>query len=191
MDLCHLKHSELAEHPYKYNGRVVLRGDDGKRTTEECKAVFAEQGASAHQLTGANVLDTIFRPPGNVLEKRTRQFRLPQTSEWRMFSNCSSFRRRSALKFGYGSVVIVVRQTERTTSMTHGVLEDSNFHGHPLAGFLWERKLAAIQLQEDRGPHKVWNACIPSNRQIVLVNVCRGHQDGGRKESLGPMWAKL
>ena len=33
MDLCYLKHSELAEHLQKYKGRVVLRGDNVKDDT--------------------------------------------------------------------------------------------------------------------------------------------------------------
>ena len=41
-----------------YNGRVVLRGDNVK-DEEGCKAVFAEQSASASQMAAAGFLDTI------------------------------------------------------------------------------------------------------------------------------------
>ena len=39
----------------------MLRGDEVKDDTG-CQAVFAEQGASASQLTAAKVLDTEYRP---------------------------------------------------------------------------------------------------------------------------------
>ena len=55
---CHSKHREFAEHKQKYKGRVVRRGDDVQDDTG-CTEVFAEQGASACQVTAAQVQDTV------------------------------------------------------------------------------------------------------------------------------------
>ena len=63
MDLCHLKKSELEPQFQKYQGRVVLRGDLVKDDSGSY-AVFTEQGSSASQMTAANVMDIISRPPG-------------------------------------------------------------------------------------------------------------------------------
>ena len=57
MDLCHLKHAELAEHLQKYKGRIVLQWANVSDGTGY-KAVFAEQGASASQVAAAIFLDT-------------------------------------------------------------------------------------------------------------------------------------
>ena len=43
MDVCHLKNAELEPTFQKYNGRVVLRGDNVKDDPGAC-AVFTEQG---------------------------------------------------------------------------------------------------------------------------------------------------
>ena len=64
MDLCHHKHSELAEHFQKYRGPVVPRGDNVNDDTG-CQAVFTFQGASTSQMTAARVVDTVSRLPGN------------------------------------------------------------------------------------------------------------------------------
>ena len=63
MDLCHLKHSELAEDFQTYKGRVVFRGDTVKDESG-FYAAFTEQGASASQMAAAKFLDTIARMPG-------------------------------------------------------------------------------------------------------------------------------
>ena len=57
IDVCHPKHSELAEHLQRYRGRVVLWGgdDNGYRATS------TEQSASASHMTVANFLKTISR----------------------------------------------------------------------------------------------------------------------------------
>ena len=67
MDLCHLKHSEQAEHLWKYKGRVVFRGDAVKDETG-CYAVFSEQGSSASHMAATKFLDAIARLPGNTGE---------------------------------------------------------------------------------------------------------------------------
>ena len=57
VDLCHLKNAEVARDLHKYDGRVVLLGDNVK---DECgdRAVFAEQGFSASQMAAAQFVDT-------------------------------------------------------------------------------------------------------------------------------------
>ena len=62
MDLCHLKHSKLAEHLHMYTGRVVVCGDNVVDDAGR-HAVFTEQGASASHETAATVLDVISRVP--------------------------------------------------------------------------------------------------------------------------------
>ena len=57
MDLCHLKHSELAKHLQRYKGRVVLH-----------KAVFTEQGASASRVAAGTFVNTISRLHGMAEE---------------------------------------------------------------------------------------------------------------------------
>ena len=108
MDLCHLKHSELAEHLQNYQGRVVLRGDSVKDDTA-CQAVLTEQGASASQMTAATVLDTTS----------------PTWTGWRKANDAASAYTQvkmqdapiaeasgdGILQFGAGSLVIVVQQT--------------------------------------------------------------------------------
>ena len=54
----HLKHSELAEHMQKHNGRVVLRGDKVKDDTG-CKAAITEHGAFASQMIASKVFWTL------------------------------------------------------------------------------------------------------------------------------------
>ena len=63
MDVCHWKHSKMAEHLQMYRGQVALRGDIVKYDAG-CQAVFAEQGASASHMTSAQILDTTTRLPG-------------------------------------------------------------------------------------------------------------------------------
>ena len=58
MDICHLKNAESEPKLQKYNGRVVLRGDMFKDDSG-ARAVFAEQGSSASQMTAAKVMDVI------------------------------------------------------------------------------------------------------------------------------------
>ena len=63
MDLCHLKNSEQLQYQ-KYKGRVVLRGDIGKKKDSCSYTVFTKQGLSASQMTAAKVMDVIARLPG-------------------------------------------------------------------------------------------------------------------------------
>ena len=63
MDLCHLKHSELAPAFHKYKGRIVFRGDIVK-DENDFYAVFSEQGTSASHMAAAKFLDAIARLPG-------------------------------------------------------------------------------------------------------------------------------
>ncbi len=48
MQLCHIKHSELAEKFHIYKGRLVFRGDQVKDETGYY-AVFSEQGTLHHK----------------------------------------------------------------------------------------------------------------------------------------------
>ena len=63
MDLCHLEHLKLTEHLQKYNGSVVIRGDNVKDDFGRC-AVLTGHGVSASHITAAKVLDTMSRLPG-------------------------------------------------------------------------------------------------------------------------------
>ena len=62
MDMCHLKVAELEPKFQKYEGRVVLRGDNEKDNSGAL-AVFTEQGTSASQMTAAKVMDVIVSLP--------------------------------------------------------------------------------------------------------------------------------
>ena len=60
MNFCHLKHAELAANVRKYEGRVVLRGDNVKDDAG-VYAVFTEQRPPASHAAADKVLDTISR----------------------------------------------------------------------------------------------------------------------------------
>ena len=62
MDLCRLKIAELAKHLQQYKERVVLQGYNVK--DEGYRAAFTEQGASACQMAGAKLSDTLSKVPG-------------------------------------------------------------------------------------------------------------------------------
>ena len=61
-DICHLKNVELESKLQKYKGRVVPRCDIVEDDSG-AYAVFTEQGSSASQMTAAEVMDVMARPP--------------------------------------------------------------------------------------------------------------------------------
>ena len=67
MDLCHLKHSGW-QNIYKYTKGESCFLETNVKDDTGCKAVFSEQGASASQVTAAQVSDTISRLSGLVGE---------------------------------------------------------------------------------------------------------------------------
>ena len=60
MDLCHFEHLKQTEQLQKYNGSVVIRGDNVKDDSGRC-AVLTEHGVSASYITAAKVLNTMSR----------------------------------------------------------------------------------------------------------------------------------
>ena len=80
MDTCHLKNSELEPTFQKYEGRVVLRGENVKDDSIS-HAVFTEQGSSASQMTAAKVMDQDHQ---TVTDKQQMQYQLILRSKWKM-----------------------------------------------------------------------------------------------------------
>ena len=67
MDLCLIKNSEVDKIFPKYNGRLVLHGDEVKDDSGSY-AVLTEQGSSASHMTAAKALDVSSRLPGCASE---------------------------------------------------------------------------------------------------------------------------
>ena len=110
MDLCNLKHSQLAEHLKTCKGKVVLRGDNDKDDFSR-KTAFAEHGAPASRMTAATALT---QHP-NVWSSERRGIGL-HTSQNEVSSQIGQASpRRTAPEFGYGSGEIVVQQTGITS----------------------------------------------------------------------------
>ena len=63
LDLCHLKHSELAEHLQHSKGREGLRGDNVENDMG-FETVSSKGGASASRATAATISDTRSGVPG-------------------------------------------------------------------------------------------------------------------------------
>ena len=96
VDLGHLQNWELHKKFQTYYGRVVLRGDSAKDDAGSF-AVFTPQGASASQMSTAEILNTLSRLPGctgragdavsactqEKLEDAPQLLRLPKTKvQW-------------------------------------------------------------------------------------------------------------
>ncbi len=136
MDLCHLKHSELAEHFHVYKGRVVFRGDQVKDESGYY-AVFSEQGTSASQMAAAKTLDAMARMPGMDGENSDAvgaYTQVPLIDQGVLLGKG---------KRDYIETWISLPRNRRPQEWDQ--IEDPvcllrlNLYGHPLAGLLWEK----------------------------------------------------
>ena len=109
MDLCHLKHSGW-QNIYKYTKDESCFLETNVKDDTGRKVVFSEQGASASQVTAAQVSDTTSRLSGLVGEANDAVSACSQ-EKGSMLPGCSSFQRRNAPQLGCGSLVIVVQQS--------------------------------------------------------------------------------
>ena len=163
LDLCHLKNSELEPHYQKYKGRVVYRGDIVKDDSGSY-AVFTEQGSSASQITAAEVMDVISRPPGCAGQAADA------------VSACTQVRLEDAptlLKIPESECPdIWIRLPKHKWTKSWSSVEDPvvllerNLYGHPLAGLFRERQFEKVLLEH--GCEKV------SNWECLFVNRARG-----------------
>ena len=67
LDLCHLKHAELAKHLFSYRRRVMLRGTTSKTTTSTKQYLQSKQNASASQKAAARFLDATSREANDAV----------------------------------------------------------------------------------------------------------------------------
>ena len=126
MQLCHIKHSELAKHLQSFKGRVVFRGDTVKDETGYL-AVFSEQGTSASHLEAAKFLDAISRFPDCDGEEADTTGAYNQSE---LPSSCPP--------------TWIRLPRDRWPKEWHGKFTDPvvklrvSLYGHPLAGLYWE-----------------------------------------------------
>jgi hypothetical protein len=136
MDLCHLKHAELAEALQSYKGRVVFRGDT-MRDEDGFLAVFSEQGASASSMAASKVLDAIGRFPGNDSEDSDALGAYTQVLLKDVYKllGCKPE--------DIPEIWIKLPRDQRPawwdTIEDPVCLLTRNLYGHPLAGLIWEK----------------------------------------------------
>ena len=158
MDLCHLNHSELAEHLQNYQGRVVFRGDSVRDDTA-CQAVLTEQGASASQMTAATVLDTT--SPTWTGWRKANDAASAYTQVKMQDASIAEASGDGILQIGAGS--LRNRRPANGDMIDQPVVRlESNVYGHPLAGLFWELKLEDVWLQEHWENVKRWEYLFPS-----------------------------
>ena len=171
MDICHLKNAELEPILQKYRGWIVLYGDIVKDDSG-AYAVFTEPGSSASQMAAAKIMDVIARLPGCAgqatdavsaytqakLEDAPRLLKSPK-------SECTDVWIRVARH---------KCQNQGTELKIPWYLLNETFHGHPLAGLLWERQFeeALLELGWEKIPN--WE-CMFFHRKQRLCSFCMWH----------------
>ena len=143
-----MKNNELEAKHQKYQGRIVLQGENVKDDSGSY-AVFTEQGSSALQMTAAKIMDIISRLPGCdgqaadavsafsqvKMEDAHKLFKIPE-------SECPD---------------IWIRLPRHKWPKSWSSMEDlvvlleRNLYGHPLAGLLWERQCEKVLLKHGWG----------------------------------------
>ena len=140
-DICHLKNAELEPEYQKYKGRVVLRGDIVKDDSGSC-AVFTEQGSSASQMTAAEVMDVIARPPDCAGQAADAVSAYTQVK----VEDAPTL-----LKIPWSDCPDTwIRLPRHKWPKSWSNIEDpvvplERKYGHPLAGLLWERQFEEPQ----------------------------------------------
>ena len=189
MDICHLKNAELEAKRQKYNGRVVLRGDNVKDDSGSY-AAFTWPRSSASQMTAAKVMDIISRLAGCAgqaadavssytqvkMEDAPNLFKIPK-------SECPDIWIRLPRH----------KWPKSWPSMEYPVVPlERNLYGHLLAGLLWEKQFEKILLQH--GCEKVSNwECLFVHREkkLFLSVYVDDIKFVGKKQSIDPMWKVL
>ena len=189
MDLCHLKHAELAPELQKYKGRVVFRGDQVKDETG-LSAVFTEQGASASQMAAAKFLDTIARMQGMSGQaadgiKAYTQVQLSLASELLGLPKNECPETWISLPPS--------RQPASWKNIKDPVCPlERNLYGHPLAGLLWEKYLEAA-LRKIRWEKIPGWECLYVHRQkrLFLSVYVDDFKMVGKRENITDMWNRI
>ena len=143
MDICHLKSAELEPKHQKYKGRAVFRGDIVKDDSG-AYAVVTEQGSSASQMTAA-------KSHGRHCE--TNRMRRTSSRRSICFLPVKSEDAPRLLEIPKSECPdIWIRLPRHKWPKSWSSMEDPvvplerNLHGHPVAGFLWERQFEEVLL---------------------------------------------
>ena len=150
----------------------MLRGDNVK--DDECKAVFAEQEASASQVAAARFLDTISSPPG----------RRSQCCGIEHASTCVGSSQIAAVTGKNAPEVWIRRRPNMWDSIEEPVVpRERNLYDPPLAELLWKGRLALLWKRNVLTSIENDNCSCPCMWMTSMMV--------GTKENLGPTWIIL
>ena len=186
MDLCHEKGAEFnrPDDEKIYKGRVVFRGDQVRDETG-FYAVFTEQSASASHMAAIKFMDFIGRVDGNASQdsdavKAYTQVKLDSLEEL-LGENVLADKWISLPR---------ERRPKHWDNIENPVCPLlRNLHGHPLAGFIWEKHCQRSILRAGFEKIPGWE-CLFVHRQmrLFLSVYVDDFRMAGSKENLAPMW---
>jgi len=189
MILCHIKHSELAEHLWRYKGRIVFRGDNVKDESGFL-AVFSEQGASASHMAAAKFMDAIARLPachGEVSDAIGAYHQV-------LLAEGESLLNDHTTQFADTWITIPKsRQPASWANIEKPVVPLlRNLYGHPLAGLLWERHCRRAILKHGFEPVKGWECLyVHRKKQLFLSVYVDDFKMAGNSNHFSSTWRDL
>lgn len=188
MDLCSIKHSELADEFRKYKGRVVFRGD---YITDEYGmfAVFTEQGASASHIQAANILDAVASLPGCDGEDADAVGAYTQLTMREAYKLLGT-------NTPYIETFVTLPKDRQPASWANiedpVCIMDGNLYGHPIAGLLWEIHSHNLIKKAGFEPVTAWECLfVHKQKQLFLSVYVDDFKLAGKKENIVPMWKAL